>query len=129
MDNSVSKNAFTAAVDVYVGSGISCQVTREQAREMRDAGTHYFINHGKALRSAIPQSPRTELEEALDWNMPFGRMRASALNEGRSGQFFIGYPIPYVFEGRPLNMKVSVVNAGDPVHQPQDSTMAVATVE
>jgi len=40
-----------------------------------------------------------------------GRMRATALNEGRRGQFTIGYPIPAAFEGH-LTMPIArIINA------------------
>jgi hypothetical protein len=37
--------------------------------------------------------------------------RRSALNEGRCGQFTIGYPIPYAFEGHLRSPRARDVNA------------------
>jgi hypothetical protein len=55
--------------------------------------------------------PKTEIEEALGWTPQFGRLRATVLNEGRAGQFPIGYPIPYAFEGHIKMPRAAEVNA------------------
>lgn len=54
---------------------------------------------------------KTEMETKFGWNPPFGRYRSTALNEGRAGQFSIGYPIPFGWEGSMSPMRVAVVNA------------------
>lgn len=100
-------------VSVYPASGneLLGEVSREEARAMKAAGTHFFINHGKALRQvARCVEVFTELEQELGW-FPKGKLlKASVLCQGRVGQFTIGYPIPYAFEGHLRMPRASVVN-------------------
>jgi hypothetical protein len=110
MNISVSKSAYEAMVNVYTGDEVTHQVTREEARAMKLSGTHYFINHGKDIRRAKQPDPQTEIQERFGWMPPFGRYRSSALNEGRVGQFTIGYPIPYAFKGHLKAPKALEIN-------------------
>lgn len=43
-----------------------------------------------------------------------GRLYACAIQEGRVGQFTIGYPIPYVFEGHLREPRAAEVNGTVP---------------
>lgn len=107
MNISVSKDL----VNVYIGDVISETVSRERAREMKAAGTHSFINHGQDLRLIqVMPSGKTLAEKKLGWRPPNGRLRASVLNEGRVGQFTIGYPIPYAWEGHLRMPRAEVIN-------------------
>jgi hypothetical protein len=110
MNKTVSKYADEAMVDVYVGDEISHQVSRTEARKLKAEGTHYFINCGKDIKRAKQPDPQTELQEKFGWMPPFGRYRSSALNEGRVGQFTIGYPIPYAFKGHLKSPKALEIN-------------------
>jgi hypothetical protein len=56
------------------------------------------------------EMPTTELAQKVGWNIRSARMRASCLNEGRCGQFTIGYPIPPAFKGHLRMPKAALVN-------------------
>lgn len=77
---------------------------------MRNNGEAWSINHGKDVRLKEAYAAPSPIEE-LFGSGQIGFMRHTALNEGRCGQFTIGYPIPYAFEGHLKMPKASDVNA------------------
>lgn len=112
-------------VNVYHGDEIVGQVTREQSREMKATGEYFFFHHGQDLKLVrnLFEKLQTKLEESVGWNMPFGRLRASAMNEGSASCTGKGrqssvpsYPIRYAFEGHLKSPRVAVINAGDRLH-------------
>jgi hypothetical protein len=81
---------------------------------MKATGKWYFASSGRELREVgqrfMPSTPQTVIEAGLGWSMPPSRMQDTAVNRGRSGQFPLGYPIPYVFKGHLTEPKAAVVN-------------------
>lgn len=114
-------SAYRAMVNVYVGNEIVERVTRERARELKEAGTHFFINAGKALRKVkVCEPTSTEIEHKMGWNVARGLQssvlgRGAATHTGRQDKSrwhrVPHYPVPYAFEGHLKTPRAAVVNA------------------
>lgn len=121
---SANHAANAALVPVYAGDDLVDRVTREKSREMRDAGTHYFSDHGKKLRKIVrfAQSKRSAVRKALGWQPRNARWRAAAMEEGRASCIGRGmnavqtggvgnYPVPPVFKGHVTMPNARAINS------------------
>jgi hypothetical protein len=84
-------------------------VTLDDARALRKAGKAFAINSGRDIRLIQEYVVQSVVEQVFGWNI-LGGMRRTALNEGRVGQFSIGYPVPYAFEGHLRMPRAAVIN-------------------
>lgn len=85
---------------LFDGDVVVAQVTREEARYLvRETNQAMWINRAQDIRWLRPlEDTRCEMEKVIGC-MVDKEMRHCALNRGRVGQFTIGYPIPYAYEG------------------------------
>jgi hypothetical protein len=101
-------------------SAAGYDVSKDEAHKLvRQERSATYIDNGHAIKLlTVKAELKTEIESVLGWNVePW--MRHCALNRGRVGQFSIGYPIPYAFEGHITMPKAAIINAGDKTNSEQ----------